>query len=118
MATTLNGFGNRVESLKIMSNLRLASQRMDVAAQQTLTVASPPLLFFAPASANQDCLLPAEASSDELVFVIVNTDDTHSIVVKEDSDTTTIATVAPGKVAIVVCDGTTWRALIDTDTDT
>lgn len=58
--------------------------------------------------ATEDLLLPPEAQCTDLVLTVINTGD-EIVCVKEDSDTTVIADVRPGAVAIFTCDGTTWR---------
>jgi hypothetical protein len=66
------------------------------------------LLFLDPGGAGRTVLLPAESAG--LWFVIANTADAaEDLTVKEDSNTTTIGVVTPGKVAMFFCDGTTWH---------
>lgn len=66
------------------------------------------LLVDANSGATEDLLLPAEATSVGVIFFICNTGG-EDIVVKEDSDTTTICTISTAESAFVACDGTTWR---------
>lgn len=56
----------------------------------------------------EDLLLPPEADCNGLTLFICNTGG-EDIVVKEDSDTTTICTISTAESAFVACDGTTWR---------
>ncbi len=71
-----------------------------------------PLLFVdANSGGTEDLLLPPEVESDGVALDIFNTGG-ESIVVKEDSDTTTITTIPTGKSARVACNGTTWFALL------
>ena len=75
-----------------------------------LTVNHPTLLFLDPNGGAKDVLLPAEASSAGLTFLIVNdADASENLVVKEDSDTTTILTIGQGAAGILWCDGTDWH---------
>lgn len=69
------------------------------------------LFVDANSGATEDLLLPVEASSAGVVLDIFNTGG-ESIVVKEDSDTTTIVTIATAKSARVACNGTTWYAIL------
>lgn len=83
------------------------------AAQAVLQTTFPPVIICDPGGGAIDLLLPAEASSEGLVFLIFNNADAaETISVKEDSDTTVIASVAQSKAALLYCDGTTWRDLL------
>ncbi len=66
------------------------------------------LLVDANSGTTEDLLLPPEATSTGVIFFICNTGG-EDIVVKEDSDTTTICTISTAESAFVACDGTTWR---------
>lgn len=89
-----------------------------LAAQKALEDDDVTVHFLDPNGATQDVLLPAEASSAGLMFIIVNTGAaTEELVVKDDSDTNTIGTltVAAGPLSetgIFICDGTTWHSLV------
>ena len=77
------------------------AQTIDMADAQyalTLAAATSNILYVDPNSTGgtEDFLLPPEASCDGLMFVIVNT--------------------AGGAESIVVCDGTTWRGVVSTNT--
>jgi len=76
-----------------------------------LLLVSRNLFVDANSAGTEDLLLPAEAGAVGLVLDIWNTGG-ESIVVKEDSDTTTIVTIATAKSARVGCNGTTWFALL------
>ena len=71
-------------------------------------ITSEVLIVDANSGATEDLLLPAEATSFGRVLFVANSGG-EDIVVKEDSDTTTIATVSTTECAFFVCDGTTWR---------
>ncbi len=66
------------------------------------------LLVDANSGATEDLLLPPEATSFGRILFLANTGG-EDIVVKEDSDTTTIATVSTTECAVFVCDGVAWR---------
>jgi hypothetical protein len=57
--------------------------------------------------ATEDLLLPTEATSAGRMFFLLNTGG-EDIVVKEDSDTTTICTISTAESAVVFCSGMTW----------
>ena len=72
----------------------------------------PPLLYLNPDGGAKDVLLPVEADAQDQMFTLVNTADAaENIVLKDDSDTTTIATLNQGDTCTVHCDGTTWRQI-------
>lgn len=56
-------------------------------------------------------LLPPEATSAGEIVWIVNTGG-ESIVVRDDGDAAGIVTIATAKIAVVLCDGTTWRGIV------
>jgi len=96
----------------IMNGLRLASMTLQPADNFPISTSHPTVLLLDPNGAAKDVLLPAEADSKNLVFIIRNiAAGAFAIVVKEDSDTTTIISLAQGKSAMVHCDGTTWRTI-------
>lgn len=71
-------------------------------------ITSSVLVVDANSGATEDLLLPPEATSFGRVLFVANSGG-EDIVVKEDSDTTTIATISTAESAFFVCDGTTWR---------
>lgn len=73
-----------------------------------LKITSDVLAVDANSGATEDLLLPPEATSFGRLIFVSNTGG-EDIVVKEDSDTTTIATVSTAESAFFACDGTTWR---------
>jgi outer membrane lipoprotein-sorting protein len=84
--------------------------------QKTLVVDDAPVQILDPEGTAVDVLLPAEASSKGLLFMIINNGSgTEDLVVKEDGDSTTIATVTASSASIVFCDGTTWRGFAATN---
>ncbi len=108
----LNLRGASAAGLEIRKGLTFGHNIELLAAQKVLTTEDHTLQFLDPGAATRDVLLPAEASSKGLMFIISNTGaGVEDLVVKEDSDTTTIVTVTFPEMAIVVCDGTTWRGL-------
>lgn len=73
------------------------------------------LFVDANSGATEDLLLPPEAGSAGEVLFIVNTGG-EDIVVKEDSDTTTIATISTTECGLFTCDGTSWKGGVITIT--
>jgi len=81
-----------------------------ITTQTVLTDGDFPFLKLTP-NANLDVLLPPEASTNH-VHVIQNGSGTYTLTVKDDSDTTTIATVGPNTVAMFIPSvGTGWAAI-------
>ena len=81
-----------------------------ITTQTALTDGDYPFLKLTP-NAALDVLLPPEASTNH-VHVIQNGSGTYTLTVKEDSDTTTIATVGPNSVAMFIPSvGTGWVAI-------
>lgn len=72
----------------------------------TMTAAMPHFIFLDADDSTRIVLMPAEA--DGMFFFISNIGDIGDLTVKEDSNTTTLATVSPGESALFICDGTTW----------
>ena len=99
-----------MENVKITKKHRLAPGVRGLANTQVqLLVDDPPMLILDPEGATVDVLLPAEADSEGLVFFIGNGGSgTEDLVVKEDSDTTTIGTLTFPQGGIFFCDGVKW----------
>lgn len=81
-----------------------------LAATKTLIVTDLMVQWLDPDGFDRDVVLPAEASSTYLLFIVLNTADGvgEDLVVKNDGGTT-IATLAPGMSGVFSCDGTDWR---------
>lgn len=113
---------NDAERVTLGKLLALPTQTVDMADAQVALVygtagagevklIGQALFVDANSGATEDLLLPPEATSTGVFLLIANTGG-ESIVVKEDSDTTTIGTVATAKSAAFFCDGTTWFCLL------
>ena len=95
---------------EIASGFRLRSLALTATAEMPIDPDWPPVLLLDPGGAARTVLLPAEASSKDLVYFIRNTANAAEVLtVEEDSSTTAILTLAQGEGAMVHCDGTTWR---------
>ncbi len=81
-------------------------------ANKTLTCDDLYLQVLDPAGA-RDLLLPPEAASKGVNFLVFNdADAAEDITVRDDSDSVTILTISQTEGALLVCDGTTWRGLV------
>ena len=87
----------------------MADDQLALSVDAAATQLTSNILYVDPNSggATEDLLLPPEADADGLMLIINNTGG-EGIVVKDDSDTATIATIDTAQVAIVWCDGTAW----------
>ena len=85
---------------------RWSNVTMTLSATLTLTADSPTLLFINPGAA-RDIVLPAEADSDGLFFIIVNTGGSAWTITIKDDTPATVCTPDQNETALVFCDGTT-----------
>lgn len=93
--------------------LKLENIAKTVAAEEAIATSWPPVLLLDPNGGAKTVLLPAEADSEGLTFVIFNTADAAEVLtVEEDSSTTAILTLAQGEGGLVYCDGTTWHGMM------
>jgi hypothetical protein len=110
---------NDAERLSLLKLARFAIQTIDMADAQVALVYGTAgagevkltgqiLLVDANSAGTEDLLLPPEAGGTGLFLVVCNTGG-EDIVVKDDADAVTIATVSTAESAIFACDGTTWR---------
>lgn len=66
-----------------------------------------------PGGAARTCLLPPEADMEGFVGIISNgADAAETLTLKEDSDSTAIATVDQNQSVLLACDGTDWMGVI------
>ena len=113
MATTQDLVGSSVYGVTIQHGLKMASYALAMGdAGYTLLHTHPPVILADPESASEILTLPAEALSKNLVFYIVDTGTGVEAVVVNDDGGSTIVTLAPGEMAMVHCDGTTWRGSV------
>ena len=98
---------------RILEGLKYAVFSATLAADNYVVTAShPPFMVIDPDGA-KDVLLPAEADSEGLHFIIYNAaSGAENITVKDDGDSSTIVTIGQGNFGIVFCDGTTWRGAV------
>lgn len=74
------------------------------------SVVSSTFITVASDAAGRKMLLPTEASSNGLYLIFANTSATNTLVLRDSTDTNTIATLAVSSQCEVMCDGTTWYA--------
>jgi hypothetical protein len=112
--SSLNLINAEAFNVLFKSQFKLSSYEFDAGAAQTvLQNTFPPVIICDPGGGAIDMLLPAEADSDGLVFLIFNAANAAEVItVKEDGDVTTIATVAQNEGVLVYCNGTIWHALV------
>lgn len=100
----------------IAKQLLLKNRTATLAGTETLTTLSEPLQLLDPGGAARNVDLPAEASSDGLCFIIVNTADAAEVITVRDDAAATVATLAQNEAAMVFCDGVSWRSLVGANT--
>ena len=103
---------SNVMGLLIKNQLRMESMTIPSVADNTQIGVDWPTVIIADADGvAKDMLLPAEASSKDLVFLIINFGG-ENLVIKDDADSSTIGTVATATSGLFHCDGTTWRRVV------
>lgn len=97
----------------VRSGFKLEHLAKTVTAEEALLTTYPPILLLDPNGGAKTVLLPPEADSKGLTFIVRNTADAaETLTVEEDSSTTVIATIAQNGGAILHCDGVSWRKLV------
>jgi len=78
----------------------------------TLEVSDATVLPIDPGGAGRTITLPAEADAKGRLFIIINrADGAEDLTVKNDGGTA-VATVSQNEAAILICDGSVWRAVV------
>ncbi len=94
------------------------SHRLAVSAPETLSghrtltqaeVDENVFLAFDPGGSARNLILPAEADNEGSWLIIYNTADAAEIITIQDDAPATVCTPTQAEMAIVTCDGTTWR---------
>jgi len=102
--------GTVLSDIMLGNKIRYTPASQTLAGTYTIDDGSPILLFLDPDGANRTVLLPPESKG--ATFIIVNVGVAgFTLAVKEDSNTTTIATIGSGSNGEFYCNGTTWFAL-------
>lgn len=81
---------------------------LKVTAGANQEVVSSTFIKVASDAAGRKILLPDESSSDGLFLIFANTSATNTMVLRDSTDASTIATLAVSSQQMVMCDGTTW----------
>lgn len=103
----MNLDGGRLNEVELGKKLYYLTNKQTLTGTYTMDADTLHVQFLDPGGASRTVLLPAEA--DGAWFVIINTADAdEDLTVKEDSNTTTIGTVARGESQTFYCNGTTW----------
>ncbi len=77
------------------------------------------ILRLDPGGGARTVVLPTEADMDGYMGIIVNAADAaETLTVKEDGDSTTIATIDQDEACLLFCDGTNWWGIILTSSIT
>ncbi len=104
---------SNISGSTLVNGNRLGVNSQVLAGTLTLVAGSPQMQSLDCGGAGRTVLLPAEADSKGMFFFFSNwSDAAETLTVKEDSNTTTIITIAQAKGGIVWCDGTQWRGTI------
>lgn len=81
-----------------------------LAATKTLAITDLMAQWLDPDGSDRDVVLPAEADSTHLMFILLNdADGAGEDLVVENDGASTIATLGPGMSGIFSCDGTDWK---------
>ena len=102
----------------MQKTFKIKSSTVTLAAGLTLTAKDPPLQFLDPGGSGRTITLPAEADSEGLLFLMVNTADAAEDLTVEDDAAGAVVTISENESAFVVCDGTTWKGMVTTTSAT
>ena len=99
-----------INGIEIIDNARVAVATEALSGNKTLTISDYIIQWLDPNGSDRDITLPAEASSINLMFIILNTANGagEDLVIKNDTPAT-IATLGPGQCGMFSCDGTNWK---------
>ena len=81
-----------------------------LAGTKTLVVTDKRGQFLDPGGSHRDVVLPAEAVSSGIIFVICNMADAAENLVVKDDGGSTVSTIAQNEMGMAICDGTSWKA--------
>lgn len=111
VATDVQAAIEEVDAEKIAKDhVEIVVNTETLAAARTFLITDNPIQWLDPDGSDRDVVLPAEVSSTNLMFIILNTANGagEDLVVKNDA-AATIATLGPGMTGIFSCDGTDWK---------
>lgn len=104
---------SKVENARMVGNIQEARQKYSpnietLAATKTLVVESLTLQWLDPGGSARIIILPAEADSKGLVFVLINAADADEALTVNDDGGTLVQVVGENEIGTFYCDGTTW----------
>lgn len=99
-------------NIKVWQKMRFASYVDTLAGDLTVLETFSPLLVLDPGGSARNVDLPAEATSEGLIYLIVNTADAAEDITVRNDAAGTIVTVSQNEMALVVCDGTDWHGMV------
>jgi hypothetical protein len=103
--------GVRAQDLLVYSKMKLGTGFMTLGANLTLDADSPTIMTIDPTAA-RDLVLPAEADSVGLMFVILNAADAAEDITVKDDGAATIGTISQNEIGILFCNGVAWRLCV------
>lgn len=83
-----------------------------LAGTKTLVVGDLKMQILDPGGAGRDVVLPAVASSKDLMFIVRNSADAAEVLTIKDAAAATICTPTQNETAFVWCDGAAWYGLV------
>lgn len=95
-----------------LRNLLLDSQTRTLAAGLTMTTQDSPLQMMDPGGSGRTIVLPAEADSEGLSFLVYNSADNAEDLTFNDDAAVLVGVIGQNEAGLFACDGTTWRVLI------
>ena len=108
----VNGITNApIQGCTVVAGFKLQSSVQTLTGTYVIDADAPPVQRLDPGGSARNVDLPAEASSKDLVFIIVNTADAAENITVRDDGGSTIVTLNQDESVTVHCDGTSWLAL-------
>ena len=96
----------------VMEQMRYQTLTETLSGNKTLVVKHPGMLYLDPGGSGRNITLPAEADSNGLMYIIVNTaDNAEDLTVKDDA-AATVGVIGQNEIGLLFCDGTTWKSMI------
>jgi hypothetical protein len=104
---------SRLNGRRLNYEDRYTTNTETLAANKTLTCDDPYYQVLDPGGAGRNVVLPKEAASKGLRFLIRNAaDDAEVLTIQASDASTTVCTPTQNETALVACDGTTWRGIV------
>lgn len=84
------------------------NETLNVSSSQTLLQLGPGRYIYDGMTVNRKAIMPTPFNMKYREYTILNNDPTYSVLVQDDTDTTTVLTIAPGEWARIMSDGTNY----------